>query len=140
MTKSVEEKLPDSAAKALATLTALLRIGNLGLSGAPKKNPITNPKNSEEALKYANLRLQAAKIIVGLRFGTKSRGPIFGTDAEMVDNAFEEFLALSPKGREALIEEQIASGEVTLEEADAIRERIEQHESAHPPAQEVVKS
>jgi len=80
--------------------------------------PAVEPK---EAAAYHKLRLDAAKILIGLYFGTKSHGPIKPGDISDADKTLQALREMPEAEREQLFLEQVASGDLSEEGADELR-------------------
>lgn len=108
-----------------ATGAAIQELRNLIKFGHPhkgKKDPEPHPTTPTQAIAYAKIRLEALKLYCPIRWGTKARGP-----AEIDEEAAAELelrrLKLTPKPyREAIIAGRVASGEITEEDGDMLRE------------------
>lgn len=110
---------------AIDTVAEMLTIGTRHDWKRKHSNP--RPKTAAEAQKYAALRLQAAQIILRLRFGTKSHGPMKEVARDDAKDEISQYAAMSDDKFDAFMADSIASGELTEEEAVEFREKVRTH-------------
>lgn len=112
---TVDGMLESGTIRGLKALRQLMTLG----SASDKKTP--RPLKPSEAASYAKIRLDAAKFFLGLRFGSKARGPMTPDQEARAREDLDAFLKLPVAQRELELQQQVANGSMTEAEAEEIR-------------------
>jgi len=122
--KQERDKILQATPTALDMLRFMLTIGTDRDFNKKVGTPSPRPKNAAEAQKYAEIRFKAATTILRLRFGTKSRGPMNASVPDEPDDELQKYADMSPSEFREYLDEKIASGELTADEAKEFKKMV----------------